>query len=290
MPEVVFLIIGIILGFVFGWYWIERKFRDAMAEDKSAFDERMRQSMAEISSANEDNKELRDRLIELQLQHQECAPEMLKLRGRISELEQSVESTAAQSKESVGDDKVVIDEGKLASSSEETQSAARIAELELQLSQERERRQVLRGEFERIEQQLARSSLGAVQLGGESLALHEASAPFKHEDPIVGDAADKPSDQDSATQTAAPMGIMSGVQADDSEPLFPTTDDVAVDDLKRIKGIGPVLERKLHKLGVKSFAQIAAFTDDDIGKVDQVLNFKGRIEREDWVGQARNLA
>jgi small subunit ribosomal protein S2 len=62
------------------------------------------------------------------------------------------------------------------------------------------------------------------------------------------------------------------------------------DDLKKISGVGPVLEAKLHKLGVTKFEQIANFSAEDIAKVDEVLNFKGRIEREDWVSQAKSLA
>ncbi|MGE0231873.1 MAG: hypothetical protein AB7O39_03995 [Flavobacteriaceae bacterium] len=62
------------------------------------------------------------------------------------------------------------------------------------------------------------------------------------------------------------------------------------DDLKLISGIGKLNEDRLNKAGVSSFAQIAAWTKKDIATFDETLNFKGRIEREDWVGQARTLA
>ena len=62
------------------------------------------------------------------------------------------------------------------------------------------------------------------------------------------------------------------------------------DDLKKISGVGPVLETKLHALGVTKFAQVAAFTPEDIAKVDDALSFKGRIERDDWLKQAAELA
>ncbi len=74
-----------------------------------------------------------------------------------------------------------------------------------------------------------------------------------------------------------------------AEPLF-TPPEGEADDLKRISGVGPVLEKKLHDFGVKTFAQVAAFTKEDIAKLDEALNFKGRIERDDWVGQAKKLA
>ena len=61
------------------------------------------------------------------------------------------------------------------------------------------------------------------------------------------------------------------------------------DDLKKISGVGPKLEEKLNGLGIFHYWQVAGFTKDDIAKVDDELNFKGRIERDDWVGQAKTL-
>ncbi|MGC4023787.1 MAG: proton-conducting membrane transporter [Mesorhizobium sp.] len=62
------------------------------------------------------------------------------------------------------------------------------------------------------------------------------------------------------------------------------------DNLRRLIGIGPVNERKLNKHGITSFAQIAAWTTADIKKVEEFLEFDGRIKREKWVQQAKLLA
>lgn len=62
------------------------------------------------------------------------------------------------------------------------------------------------------------------------------------------------------------------------------------DDLKKLSGVGPVLEQKLLDAGVTSYAQIAAWTEADIAEFDEKLSFKGRIEREGWVDQAKELA
>ncbi|MFC6911622.1 hypothetical protein ACFQGS_22935 [Novosphingobium lubricantis] len=71
----------------------------------------------------------------------------------------------------------------------------------------------------------------------------------------------------------------------------PATPDAPFDDLARIKGVGPKLKALLGSLGVTSFAQIAAWTDDDIARVDaQLGNFAGRPVRDNWVEQARLLA
>ena len=71
-------------------------------------------------------------------------------------------------------------------------------------------------------------------------------------------------------------------------PLF-TTPKGEPDDLTKIGGVGEVIVAKLHDLGITRFEQIANFSDEDIAKVDERLNFKGRIEREDWISQARAL-
>jgi predicted flap endonuclease-1-like 5' DNA nuclease len=63
------------------------------------------------------------------------------------------------------------------------------------------------------------------------------------------------------------------------------------DDLTRIKGLGPKLAATLHGLDVTTFAQIAAWNDAEIDRIDANLGrFQGRIRRDDWVGQAKLLA
>jgi predicted flap endonuclease-1-like 5' DNA nuclease len=64
----------------------------------------------------------------------------------------------------------------------------------------------------------------------------------------------------------------------------------APDDLKLIVGIGPVLERMLHQLGVTTFRQIARWSERDIDEFDAKLpEFPGRIRRDGWVTQARAM-
>ncbi len=63
------------------------------------------------------------------------------------------------------------------------------------------------------------------------------------------------------------------------------------DDLSRIKGVAKVMERTLHNIGVFYFWQIAEWTPDDVRQVeDQIEGFHRRIEDDDWVGQAVELA
>ena len=63
-----------------------------------------------------------------------------------------------------------------------------------------------------------------------------------------------------------------------------------IDDLKRIRGIGILIEKKLNSLGITQYEQVANWTGADIERISRLLDFKGRIEREHWIEQARILA
>lgn len=75
----------------------------------------------------------------------------------------------------------------------------------------------------------------------------------------------------------------------ESKPAAEAAPAAVQDDLKLIAGVGPALEKKLHDNGVTSLTQIAAWGPDDIAAFDEKLSFHGRIEREDWIGQAKDL-
>ncbi len=76
-----------------------------------------------------------------------------------------------------------------------------------------------------------------------------------------------------------------------SPPAAPPAPAGASDDLKRIKGVGPKLEKLLNQLGISSFAQIAAWSEADIDRIDaQLGTFEGRIRRDSWIEQAKLLS
>jgi NADH-quinone oxidoreductase subunit E len=67
-----------------------------------------------------------------------------------------------------------------------------------------------------------------------------------------------------------------------SEPAHPD------DDLKVIKGIGPVLERKLKGMGITSYGQVATLSPDDVTRLGRSLGIGDRINRDNWVARARD--
>lgn len=89
--------------------------------------------------------------------------------------------------------------------------------------------------------------------------------------------------QEAASQEAAPAPDVSNLK-------FLDAPDGSPDDLKKISGVGPVLEEKLNEMGIYHFRQIAAFTQQDIDNVNAAMDFPGRIERDEWIAQADELA
>lgn len=69
----------------------------------------------------------------------------------------------------------------------------------------------------------------------------------------------------------------------------PKAEAAGANDLKKLSGVGPALEKKLNEAGVTTFAQIASWGADEIAEFDEKLSFKGRIEREGWVDQAKAI-
>jgi large subunit ribosomal protein L21 len=61
------------------------------------------------------------------------------------------------------------------------------------------------------------------------------------------------------------------------------------DDIEAILGIGPVIGAHLREQGITTFAQIAAWTPEDVARIGDEIDFPGRAEREHWVEQAREL-
>lgn len=95
-----------------------------------------------------------------------------------------------------------------------------------------------------------------------------------------------------AVAGAAAAGVAAttaAVAASTEAPKFLDAPNGEPDDLKRILGIGPVLEEKLNDMGIYHFSQVAEFTQADIENINTHLNFPGRIERDEWIPQARDL-
>ncbi|WP_380058449.1 NADH:quinone oxidoreductase [Falsihalocynthiibacter sp. SS001] len=116
-------------------------------------------------------------------------------------------------------------------------------------------------------------------------------------DPVV-----KPTlDEDDAKVAASTVDVKVDSKPAVSEPASEASDEkkprtmkaprkAGADDLKKLKGVGPKLEQTLNELGFFHYDQIAKWTSGEIAWVDARLRFKGRIERDGWIEQAKILA
>ncbi len=89
----------------------------------------------------------------------------------------------------------------------------------------------------------------------------------------------------------SPAATVDSGEAEGEEPtLLSAAREGGADDLKLIKGVGPKLEGVLNDMGIYHFDQIAVWTAAEVAWVDARLKFKGRIERDGWIEQAKTLA
>ena len=109
----------------------------------------------------------------------------------------------------------------------------------------------------------------------------------------IGDILEKGADKSgvkAAVNGAAPVAADAPAAKPAKKAAAPKKAAAGSDDLKKLSGVGPALEKKLIEAGVTTFAQIAAWTPEDVAAMDEKLSFKGRIDREGWIAQAADLA
>ncbi len=122
-----------------------------------------------------------------------------------------------------------------------------------------------------------KAALGA---GSVSVAAVAAAAP-----------AEAPAKAEKAAKAEAPAAVEEAPAVVGVKPsnLLEAADGEA-DDLTKISGVGPKLLEKLNANGIYHFRQIAEWTAEEIAYIDVQLSFKGRIERDGWIEQAKQYA
>lgn len=146
----------------------------------------------------------------------------------------------------------------------------------------------------------AKAASKAAKAAGAAVPPSNAAAPKT--DAIETSPAVKSPSKVKAAPAAEKAASVAAPAAKTAEaaPAKPSLDDknrpagiakpAAVDDLKLISGVGPKIEGTLHELGIFTFAQVASWKKAEREWVDGYLSFHGRIERDDWVKQAKALA
>lgn len=144
-----------------------------------------------------------------------------------------------------------------------------------------ERYKVRNEEAEQLEADLARARLRIEELESDSVENQTRIEPVRNPEILTDgrDASNDPSDKEVNGQSG------SAENPDDDQPR------TLRDNLKKIKGVGPAIEKTLNEMGIFRFQQIADMSEYDIDRVAQRLKgFHSRIYRENWIGQARELS
>ena len=125
------------------------------------------------------------------------------------------------------------------------------------------------------------AAVGAGSVGAVALAAIDANTPAANKD---------------QKRSAAPKAVAAKAEAPKAPAKKAAPKKAAAkatdgaDDLSNISGVGPVIVKKLHAEGITTFAPVAAWTDADVEAIEEKLSFKGRVGREDWIAQAKELA
>ncbi|MCB4454644.1 NADH-quinone oxidoreductase subunit E [Leisingera sp. McT4-56] len=122
---------------------------------------------------------------------------------------------------------------------------------------------------------------------GQPPKAPEAPKPAVKQAEEAAKAAPRKSD---AAEPASPEGAAAKAAEESQPEILKEARGGLPDDLKLLKGVGPKLEEKLNELGFFHFDQIAEWTEAEVAWVDARLQFKGRIERDGWIEQAKRLA
>ena len=124
----------------------------------------------------------------------------------------------------------------------------------------------------------------------EIVSINGVTAPASSKDSAKAKSSGADSSSETkSTKTDNSSEVASSAAVAAVAPKFLDAPNGEPDDLKKILGIGPVLEEKLNEMGIYHYSQIAEFSETDVTNINTHLNFPGRIERDEWIPQAKEL-
>ena len=269
--EILWILLGLVIGVLLAWFFLGARHRDALARQESSWTERLREAEAQTEEQRTLHEGAKTALAEAQSREAAAGQRVTALESELADNSQALEDARAEASQTSSQLASVQSEtGDLRSKLGAETAARSKLEEKIRAQQEAGSAAAAAGDDSAAR---VRSLEGTLTARDQRIAALEAEvARLKQRDVAPAAAAVEPAARSAAQ--SHPQEVR-GV--------------VDLDDLKRIKGIGPVLQEKLRRLGITSFRQIAEFTDSDIERVNGVLDFPGRIEREKWVEQARDL-
>ncbi len=275
----IWFLLGLVIGLLVAWFFLSARYRKDLAEHEASWG-------AKLRASHEETAEARGRLAAAEATAQEAKAQEDAATSRAAAFEQ--ELTA--SRDALEEARLLANErgDKLSAAKTEAEELrgrlANEASARAGLEQKLAAQPAVAGpaEADRAEETRLRGAVAAGETRIRELEAQLAQAQ-----------AERTATPASEPTTAAAATPESNAEEAPALTLkrYPGEDGAAgdPDDLTRIKGIGAVLKGKLNGLGITTFQQIAGFTAEDIERINAVLDFPGRIEREKWVEQARDF-
>jgi len=320
MPEITVIHIAIIagtliVGSVLGWITRGGRSTSEKTAINEGWHEQLEAQRSEHKRLLEQNKSLMDQNSQYQASNKDAKMRASELSDALKEAFERRDELQRQIKDIRGNLEVAVTERDQLRNDVNTRASedsgsstllnekdARIDKLnvELQNWQDRlppliEKFRVRNAEAEELEQELAaaREKIAALEamVGSEQTRV-EPVDPDAMTDGM--DASNDPIEEapDDA-EDLLPVEEMGDVEEEGTVPEDgddADDDDTPRDNLKKIKGVGPAIEKTLNEMGICRFNQIAEMSEYDIDRVAHRLKgFRSRIYREDWIGQARDL-
>ncbi|MCH7820609.1 MAG: hypothetical protein IIA07_01220 [Proteobacteria bacterium] len=288
------LILGVIIGWIFrgnrstsektainvGW----QEQLEAQRNEHKRLQDQNKSLMEQNSQFQASNKDSKMRAAELSDALKDAFERRDKLQGQVKDVRSNLELVIAQRDQLQSDIRNRDEQDNVTSTAIKLRDE-RISRLsrELESWQERvppllERFRARNEEAQQFEQDLddARERIKALEEMLNSEQTHVAPV-----DP------DEMTDGLAASNELIDIAEPAAINDDDS---VENPSDELDDDLKKIKGVGPAIEKTLIEMGIRRFSQIAEMNEYDIDRIAKKLKgFRSRIYREDWIGQARDL-
>lgn len=268
--EIFWFVIGILVGILIAWWFLSKRCDKQLEEREAELGRARLKIEQDLEQERRAHETTRERLSEAKERQSSVEQHAKSLEGDVTTIRNELDnlsslSAAAKSEHHrLESDMQQLDSQLNESNREKTQLAERLEEARISRDRMVDADRSRISDFER-------------RIGEQESEIVRLQAEL--------DAAQ--SGADNTTPDAAPY-----TEKDNTAPAYGVTGEPPsslADDLTKIKGIGRVLQGKLHQLDITTFRQIADFTQSDIERVDAVLDFPGRIERERWVEQARAI-
>ncbi|MCS6879244.1 MAG: hypothetical protein NZP72_13215 [Geminicoccaceae bacterium] len=282
--EVAWFLIGLVVGALGVGFVLQRLCDRRVLETEERVAAELARARAEAREADEAHAETKHQLVALQTRLQSLQAELERAREEASAARHRLASQEALERE-LAEARATIDrlEREAAAVRPMPPSPPSAGPAEPAAPPSASGEAALRAELRTLEARLAMLPAGSSAAEALKRRRAELKAELARSPRLVESHPPVPREEHPVVAREEPLPAV------EPERKAPAEGPPPRDDLKLIKGIGPVLERRLNELGIRTFADLAALTPERAKEIDAAIEFPGRVERERWVEQAKEI-